>query len=354
MARRTLGSLVPHPASIGKVAGAHMGIKPMHLARGGIGNMENIEQNMFQPITPDSNIPNADVNFISSPQLSAGKGPPVAQAAKPQQQPSPMQQIAEGTGAAAGLTSLYKALPSLGSWGGVGAVGPMPEAGVLGAVHSGLDYLGTLFLAEGGSVPHRADGGDIPGVMGTTNMLMRREAGETFHPSGLLNSAGPGRTDTINTNVPTGAYVIPADVVSGLGEGNTLAGSAVIDRMFATAPHGIKAPVKVREGRGVHMPNPPSSAYANNYLEPQSVDTNFMNTVGEGKYAKGGKTDTGKAPVVVAGGEHVLSPQQIIAKFGSLKRGHRILDHWVVMMREKIAKEMLKLAPPVGSRVKKK
>ncbi len=60
-----------------------------------------------------------------------------------------------------------------------------------------------------------------------------------------------------------------------------------------------------------------------------------------------------KAPVVVAGGEHVLSPQQIIAKFGSLKRGHRTLDHWVVLQRQKIAKEMMKLAPPVGSKVKK-
>jgi hypothetical protein len=84
------------------------------------------------------------------------------------------------------------------------------------------------------------------------------------------------------------------------------------------------------------------------------VNTAAINNAGS--YAKGGKAESkpDMAPVVVAGGEHVLSPRQIISKFGSLKRGHKILDHWVVMERQRIAKEMLKLAPPVGSKVKLK
>lgn len=427
-ARRTLGSLVPHPANIGKIAGAHLGIAAprTHLAGGGIANAENMESNMFQPINSQVGVPNADVNFISSPQLAIGQGPPKGQAAKPDQQPSSMQQITEGTSAANGATSLYNKVNSSGGllagtgnnpsltgsiqsglagngYGGI-LTGPnaqsaladgtngfapgvsldslsagassVPEsavgvgqaitdsgladagaatadaaatAGSTAGAASFLDMLAALF-ADGGAVG-RASGGDIPGVESTTNMLMRREAGETFHPSGLLNSAGPGRTDTINTNVPSGAYVVPADVVSGLGEGNTLSGSAVIDRMFSTQPHGVQSR-PIRHGEG--GPRPPSSRPESPPTGVQpgpTVNTAAINSAGA--YAKGGKTDD-KAPVVLAGGEHVISPDQIINKFGSLKKGHKILDEWTVMQRHKIANEMLALPGPVGSRFDKK
>ena len=199
-----------------------------------------------------------------------------------------------------------------------------------------LPELGKLIdqkMGNGSATPRFASGG---------------AAGETYHEKGLLNSAGPGRTDTINTNVPTGAYVIPADVVSGLGEGNTLAGSAVIDRMFGTSPYGIKAP-QIRHGRGAPEGRAPEAI--NPDAGPSTVDTGFINSAGA--YANGGRADDGKAPVVVAGGEHVLSPQQIIGKFGSLKKGHKILDHWVVLQRGKHIKELKGLAPPVGSNVRK-
>src|SRR5665213_70356 len=440
--KRTLGSMVPHPAAIGKIMGARLGIATprTHLAGGGIPQQSGILQNMFQPISPGGNVPSADINFISSPQLSSGAGPGVAKAnSTPQQQPSTAQDVAQGTQAASGLTNLYKGAsgilggsgnnPSMfgsissglqgNGFGGIlsgpnaqsanwmagsnsfapgasldtlgsgatniavdsaaGTATALPAAADLGASiaasaapaaiadagatagmagladtsaaafgSSIMDMLPALFamFADGGAIPEYADGGEANSL---TNMLMRREAGETFHPSGLLNSAGPGRTDTINTNVPTGAYVVPADVVSGLGEGNTLAGSAVIDRMFSTQPHGLQAR-PIREGRGVKIPTPPSSAYENNSLEPQSVDTSFINSAGA--YAKGGKADD-KAPVIVAGGEHVISPKQIINKFGSLKKGHKILDHWVLLQREKHIKDLKKLDVPVGSGLKK-
>jgi len=417
MTRRTLGSMVPHPAGIGKIAGAHLGIAAprMHLAGGGsAATQSNILQTMFQPVNASgSSIPNADVNFVTSPALAIGPGPQQGKAPTPQQEPSAMQDVAQGTQAANGLTGLYNGAGGIGksisnffnplSPGGINnpvnaagdsimspsfaaanglssgtaAAAAVPAATDLGAsiaasaapaaianagatagmagladttasgFFSGLgDALAAIFAFEqGGAVPGYAEGGDVSGL---TNMLMRREAGETYHASGLLNSAGPGRTDTINTNVPTGAYVIPADVVSGIGEGNTLAGSAVIDRMFGSSPYGIKSP-QIRHGRGPVPERAPTPI--NPDAGPSTVDTGFINSAG--KYAKGG-ADTGKAPVVVAGGEHVLSPQQIIAKFGSLKKGHRTLDEWVVQTRQKIAKEMLKLAPPVGSKVKKK
>ena len=224
-----------------------------------------------------------------------------------------------------------------------GAAAATTAAASASSMPAWLMAIADLF-ADGGAVPGYAEGGDVSGM---TNMLMRREAGETFHPSGLLNSAGPGRTDTINTNVPAGAYVVPADVTSGLGEGNSLAGSAVIDRMFDTGPRGVKMP-QIRHGRGAPAEAAPRPISPES--EPAGVDTSFINSAGA--YAKGGQVPE-KAPVVLAGGEHVIPPEAIIKKFGSLKRGHKILDHWIVMERERIAKEMLKLAPPVGSRVKK-
>lgn len=383
-------------------------------ARGGTASIpaaEDITQNMFTPIDTHLGIPNANVNFITAPQIQHGHGAPPPPSSQPQQQPDGMQQIAEGTQAANGLTGTYKGIksadgilagtgsnPSLtGSiWSGIngngfGGIlgGPNAQSALANSTNGfapgmSLDALGSgattvpesavgvgtaidasaadaaataataatadaaattaaasapewltallAFFNQGGAVPSRADGGSVQK--------------ETYHHSGLLNSAGPGRTDTINTTVPAGSYVIPADIVSGLGEGSTLAGSAVIDRMFATAPYGVNPP-RIGHGRGVPTARTPEPV--NPDARPSTVDSTFINSAG--RYAKGG--DTEKSPVVVAGGEHVLSPQQIIAKFGSLRRGHQILDHWVVMQRQKIAKEIKSLPNPVGSKVRK-
>lgn len=161
----------------------------------------------------------------------------------------------------------------------------------------------------------------------------RRSNLGSIDQTGLLNSSVAGRTDQLNRTLPSGAYVVPADVVSGLGEGNTLSGAAVIDRMFHSNPYGIEGS-KGSHGSGVGIPRPPAPFNPNK--QP---------------YAKGGTT--GKVPVVVAGGEHVIMPEDIIRKFGSLKRGHSILDNFVVHVRKKTAKELMALPNPVSSRVKK-
>lgn len=415
---KTLGNLTPHPANIGKIVGAKMGITAprKHFARGGMNEALGISQNMFQPINAfELGVPNADVSFINPPQFKGGKGAPPPPQVQPQKEPDGIQQIAEGTSAANNLTKMYNDPDGImkkagnfltGNHGsGFGGIASGPDAatsnsifdssnafapgtsidtlaadatkmpavgtaidasaaqlaattaasaavpatataaaGTAAAASTMPEWLTALlaFFAKGGAVPGYADGGDVSKMPG---MMKQSGSAETYHHSGLLNSSGPGRTDTINTNVPAGAYVIPADVVSGLGEGNTLAGSAVIDKMFGTAPYGIRSP-KINRGR---LPSPPSDI---SRTEPNpSVDTSFIDSAG--KYAKGGDAKS-KAPVVVAGGEHVLSPQQIINKFGSLRRGHKILDEWVVQTRQKTAKEMMSLAPPVGSKVKKK
>ena len=53
---------------------------------------------------------------------------------------------------------------------------------------------------------------------------------------GLMRDATPGRADAVHTNVPAHTYIIPADVVSGLGDGNSAAGGAILDRIVKHAP----------------------------------------------------------------------------------------------------------------------
>ena len=121
----------------------------------------------------------------------------------------------------------------------------------------------------------------------------KRASGGGVH-TGPIHSAVGGRTDHLAMNVPAGAYVIPADVVSGLGEGNTMNGQKILDRMF-----------------------------------PDTM-------------AKGGKA----VPIMAAGGEHVISPQAIVQKYGNLDKGHRVLDKWVVDQRKKLVKTLKKLPGP--------
>ena len=60
----------------------------------------------------------------------------------------------------------------------------------------------------------------------------------TKHHTGPIHSSVAGRTDHLPIHVPSGSYVIPADIVSGMGEGNTIAGFKHMRRMFGGMPRG--------------------------------------------------------------------------------------------------------------------
>ena len=156
-----------------------------------------------------------------------------------------------------------------------------------------------------------------------------RGAMAPIHQSGLLNSSVPGRTDQLNRIVPAGAYVVPADVVSGLGEGNTQAGANIMQRVLSTGPHGASVP----DVRGRMGPPPRESGISREAGANQS-------------FAAGG-TPSGHVPVVLAGGEYVIHPDDVkrIGN-GDIKKGHRILDAFVVHARKQIVKETSKLPGP--------
>lgn len=150
------------------------------------------------------------------------------------------------------------------------------------------------------------------------------------HPEGLVRSLGGGRTDIHNIQVPSGSYVIPADVVSGLSEGNTLGGAAVMDRMMRTNPWGVEGG-KMGHGSGPPRPRAPAA--------PKPDDD---------KFKKGGKADQvgHLVPIVVAGGEMIYYPNTIAQKFGNLKHGHAVLDAMVKKVRSKNVKTLSKLPGP--------
>ena len=164
--------------------------------------------------------------------------------------------------------------------------------------------------------------------------------------TGPLHSAVAGRTDHLPSNVPNGAYVLPADVVSGLGESNTMAGFKVAKRMFSGAKrHFSGTPYAGNNGPyGQGMGTPYGMASGGEPKPEVGAKTGSDPTIGQGAQTQSG--DEG-VPVAVAGGEHVLAPHEVAwAGMGDMDAGHRALDEFVLRQRAKTVKTLKGLAPP--------
>jgi hypothetical protein len=119
---------------------------------------------------------------------------------------------------------------------------------------------------------------------------------------GPIHSPVAGRTDHLPMHVPSGSYVIPADIVSALGEGNTMAGFRTVKTMFRNAPSG--------------------------------------------GYAEGGPVGDPVA-IVAAGGEYVLTPDEVAwAGGGDMDAGHKALDEWIKQTRAETISTLKKLPGP--------
>jgi hypothetical protein len=145
--------------------------------------------------------------------------------------------------------------------------------------------------------------------------------------SGFLSGASMGRADAIRTSAPAGSYVLPADVVAGLGDGNSMAGAKVMDRILATGPHGTPLP---RPSRGMGIPRPP---------RPMPYEAKGGGVQGSG---------SGATAVALSHGEYVLAPHHVIRiGHGSLSRGHKILDKLVLELRRRNIEKLKRLPGPV-------
>lgn len=121
------------------------------------------------------------------------------------------------------------------------------------------------------------------------------EVNEKIHV-GPIHSNVAGRTDHLPINVPSGAYVIPADIISAMGEGNTMAGFQIANKVF-----------------GQQQTSP----------DDQPVE------------------------IVAAGGEYVISPGNVArVGGGDLDAGHSNLDGFVKSYRSKTIQTLSKLPGP--------
>lgn len=161
-----------------------------------------------------------------------------------------------------------------------------------------------------------------------------------LHHSGPIMSSVNGRTDHLPMNVPDGAYVLPADIVSGLGEGNTMAGFKIaknLPKLFAQTFYGKKS-----AGAGM-----PMGVGATPYGSPKGApyDQEVMPYDVPEPHADGGKARG--VPIVAAGGEMVYSPEDVMMfGNGDLATGHAVLDAWVPHFRAELVKTLKKLPGP--------
>lgn len=161
----------------------------------------------------------------------------------------------------------------------------------------------------------------IAAALSTARRPKRAEGGAVKTHTGPIHSGVAGRTDHLPMHVPSGSYVLPADIVSAMGEGNTVAGFKIakkLPNLFSTqnrtkgTPYGEK---------GLPYGAPP----------PQK--------------AAGGSTSV--VPIVAAGGELVYSPEEVsMIGGGDLDAGHQILDHFVRQYRAKTVDTLKKLPGP--------
>lgn len=142
--------------------------------------------------------------------------------------------------------------------------------------------------------------------------------------SGPIHSPVAGRTDHLPIHVESGSYVIPADIISALGEGNTVAGFKVANTLFDKIPNMSGAP-----GSDSMIDGSPG---------------------GDAQLGlPSGKADGGavSVPIVAAGGEYVISPQNVLkVGRGDLDHGHNILDSFVKRMRAKTIQTLRALPGP--------
>lgn len=119
---------------------------------------------------------------------------------------------------------------------------------------------------------------------------------------GSIRSTVAGRTDHLPVHVESGSYVLPADIVSAMGEGNTEAGLKIAEQVFAEPPVGL---------------------------------------------ASGGAPSSPAVPVIVAGGEYVITPSAVAqVGNGDVDAGHKILDSFVKKFRALTVQTLSKLPGP--------
>ncbi|MEJ2123946.1 MAG: hypothetical protein P8Y47_03820 [Alphaproteobacteria bacterium] len=133
--------------------------------------------------------------------------------------------------------------------------------------------------------------------------------------SGPLKGATGGRSDKLKVPVMSGAHVIPADIVSAIGEGNSERGHDLLSQVF---PASIKTrkPIKPKGKKAAKMAN-------------------------------GGAPAGDTISIHVSDGEFVISPDDVESiGNGDAKRGHDLLNEFIVTARQKAIEALQNIGIP--------
>lgn len=161
---------------------------------------------------------------------------------------------------------------------------------------AGIPAAGAAAASLQGGDEHMAKGGLIQSAL---RVARKANGGGVF--SGYIHGTTGGRTDNKPIDVASGSYVVPADILSGLGEGNSHAGWAALQSQL-----GMGAPTKA-DGGSVGAPT----------------------------------------PIVAASGEAVIPPESVAQiGGGDVDRGHKVLDALVKHVRSKTIKKLKSLPAP--------
>jgi len=142
---------------------------------------------------------------------------------------------------------------------------------------------------------------------------------------GALVGTTTGRSDKIATQVLNGSHVLPADTIAAMGDGNSIAGLHHAQSLFPNS------------GRHMGSTQPAGHPFGARGRK-------------HGSFKQGGLAglDRGVVDVNLSHGEFVVHPQDVIALGrGDAKRGHEILDKFILHVRNKYQKKLKKLPGPV-------
>ncbi len=157
----------------------------------------------------------------------------------------------------------------------------------------------------------------------------KADGGGTF--AGYIHGASGGRVDNKPLKVADGSHVIPADVVSAFGQGNSIAGAHALMAQFKMGPY--RMPMKADGG-----PIQPS-------LGSSMVPGQTPMPRGPGV----GPT-TPPVDIMAASGELVVPPENVqMIGGGDPERGHKILDALIKHKRAKTIRTLRNLPPPSAS-----
>ena len=181
----------------------------------------------------------------------------------------------------------------------------------------------------------KAIGGPNQSTITTTGPTSYMGGKHMVH-TGPIHSPVAGRTDHLPMNVPSGSYVIPADIIGAMGEGNTMAGFKVANHMFSSKPYMEHGSTPYAAGK---MPYSSSKGPYGSKLASGGSSNDHL----ERKYG----IKQPAVEIVAAGGEYVIDPEDVTRLGGGdIDHGHEILDHFVTGYRKKTIDVLKKLPGP--------